>query len=34
MPSYIDVAYHVEVNEWNGFIKPQINVQDLKPAGA
>ena len=34
MPAYIDVAYHVEVNEWNGFIKPQINVQDLKPAGA
>lgn len=33
MPPYIDVAFHLEVNEWNGFVKPQINVQDIRPSG-
>lgn len=34
MPAYVDVAYYLEVNEWNGMVKPQINVQDLRPAGS
>lgn len=33
LPTYVDVAYHLEVNEWNGRINPQMNVLDLKPAG-
>ncbi len=33
MPSYVDVAYHLEVNEWNNHVKLQMNVQDLRPAG-
>jgi single-stranded-DNA-specific exonuclease len=32
IPAYVDVAYNLEVNEWNGSIKPQANVQDIKPA--
>lgn len=29
----MDVAFHLELNEWNGRAKPQLNVQDLRPAG-
>jgi len=29
----IDVAYHLEVNEWNGQERLQFNVLDLRPAG-
>lgn len=29
----MDVAFHLELNEWNGRVKPQLNVQDLRPAG-
>jgi len=29
----MDVAFHLELNEWNGRIKPQLNVQDLRPSG-
>ncbi|MFP4322421.1 MAG: single-stranded-DNA-specific exonuclease RecJ [Anaerolineales bacterium] len=32
MPPYVDVAFHLEVNEWQGFIKPQVNVQDIRVA--
>ncbi len=32
IPAYVDVAYHLEINEWNGHIKLQLNVQDLRPA--
>ena len=32
LPRRIDVAYHLEVNEWNGRRKPQLNVRDLRPA--
>lgn len=32
MPTYIDVAYRLEINEWNGYVKPQLNVQDIRPA--
>jgi single-stranded-DNA-specific exonuclease len=32
LPGYIDVAYHLELNEWNGHERLQLNVQDLRPA--
>jgi single-stranded-DNA-specific exonuclease len=34
MPSFIDLMYHFEVNEFNGRSFLQLNVRDLKPAGA
>lgn len=33
IPPYVDIAYHLEVNEWNGNIKLQLNVQDLRAPG-
>ena len=33
LPSVVDVVYHLEINEWNGFIKLQMNVQDVRAAG-
>ncbi|MBZ0308149.1 MAG: single-stranded-DNA-specific exonuclease RecJ, partial [Anaerolineae bacterium] len=33
MPMYVDVAYYLQVNEWNGRTTAQLNVQDIKPAG-
>ena len=33
MPLYVDVVYRLEVNEWNGHVRLQMNVQDLRPAG-
>lgn len=33
MPQYVDVLYHLEINEWNNIIKLQLNIQDLRPAG-
>lgn len=32
LPRRVDVAYHLEVNEWNGRLKPQLNVRDIRPA--
>ncbi len=32
MPSYIDVVHRLEVNEWNGHPRLQMNVQDLRLA--
>jgi single-stranded-DNA-specific exonuclease len=32
LPSYVDVAYHLEMNEWNGHKQLQLNVCDLRPA--
>ncbi len=32
LPRRVDVAYHLEVNEWNGRLKPQVNVRDIRPA--
>jgi single-stranded-DNA-specific exonuclease len=32
LPSIIDVAYHLEVNEWGGEQRLQLNVRDLRPA--
>jgi single-stranded-DNA-specific exonuclease len=32
LPLYVDVAYHLEANEWNGRRRLQLNVQDIRPA--
>ncbi|MBN1200266.1 MAG: single-stranded-DNA-specific exonuclease RecJ [Anaerolineae bacterium] len=32
MPSCVDVVHHLEINEWNGQVRLQLNVQDLRPA--
>lgn len=34
MPERIDVAYQLEMNEWNGNRSLQLNVQDIRPAGS
>jgi single-stranded-DNA-specific exonuclease len=34
MPPVIDLAYHLEINEWNGSRTAQMNVLDLRPAGS
>ena len=33
LPQFIDLIYHFESNEYNGQIKLQLNVRDLKPSG-
>jgi single-stranded-DNA-specific exonuclease len=33
LPNRLDVAYHLEINEWNGQRRLQLNVQDIRPAG-
>ena len=33
MPSSIDVAYHLEMNEWNGYRRLQMRLLDIRPAG-
>lgn len=33
IPARVDVAYTLEVNEWNHRKRLQLNVQDLRPAG-
>jgi single-stranded-DNA-specific exonuclease len=32
LPALLDLAYSVEVNEWEGRRRLQLNVQDLRPA--
>jgi single-stranded-DNA-specific exonuclease len=32
MPERIDVAYQLEMNEWNGHRTLQLNLQDIRPA--
>lgn len=32
MPLMLDVAYQLEINEYNGFRNLQLNVQDIRPA--
>ncbi len=34
VPAMVDLAYVVEINEWNGEQRLQLNVRDLRPAGA
>lgn len=33
IPQYIDALYHLEINEWNGYTKLQMNIQDLRSSG-
>ena len=30
LEQHMDVAFHLELNEWNGRVKPQLNIQDLR----
>jgi single-stranded-DNA-specific exonuclease len=32
LPTHVDVAYHLELNVWNGREQLQLNVQDLRPS--
>lgn len=32
MPEHIDIAFHLEINEWNGRRSLQANLRDLRPA--
>lgn len=33
MPERIDLAYQLEINEWNGYRNLQLNLQDIRAAG-
>ena len=33
LPDRIDLVYNLEVNEWNGQRRLQLNVQDIRPTG-
>ncbi|MBU0702932.1 MAG: DHH family phosphoesterase, partial [Chloroflexi bacterium] len=33
LPDRVDIVYHLEVNEWNGQRRLQLNIQDIRPAG-
>jgi len=33
LPGRVDVVYNLEINEWNGQRRLQLNVQDIRPAG-
>lgn len=32
MPTHIDMVYHLELNEWNGEKRLQLNIQDMRAA--
>ena len=32
LPGHVDIAYQLEINEWNGRRSLQLNVQDIRPA--
>ena len=32
LPHYIDVAYHLQINEWNRRLNLQMNIVDLRPS--
>jgi hypothetical protein len=32
LPEYADLVYHLELNEWRGTRRLQLNVQELRPA--
>jgi single-stranded-DNA-specific exonuclease len=34
LPEHVDVAYELEINEWNGRRTLQLNLKDIRPAGA
>lgn len=31
LPDYVDIAYHLQVNEWGGERRLQLNIQDIRP---
>ncbi len=33
IPNFIDIAYYLELNQWNGRKSLQLNLQDIRPAG-
>jgi len=33
LPPAVDIAYHLELNEWRGERRLQLNVRDIRPAG-
>jgi hypothetical protein len=33
IPGRVDVAYNLEINEWNQGKRLQLNIQDLRAAG-
>lgn len=33
LPDRVDLMYHLQINEWNGERRLQLNVQDIRPAG-
>ncbi len=33
LPNRIDIAYHLQLNEWNGQRRLQLNIQDIRPVG-
>ncbi len=33
LPDHVDVAYELEINEWNGRRTLQLNLKDIRPAG-
>ncbi|MBN1956173.1 MAG: single-stranded-DNA-specific exonuclease RecJ [Anaerolineae bacterium] len=33
LPDRINVAYHLQLNEWNGQRRLQLNIQDIQPSG-
>ena len=33
LPNRVDVAYHLQLNEWRGERRLQLNVQDIRPSG-
>ncbi len=32
LPDQVDIAYHLQLNEWNGERRLQLNVRDIRPA--
>ena len=33
LPTYVDLFYKFEMNLYNGYYTPQLNVKDIRPAG-
>ena len=33
LPELVDLAFRLEINEWNGREQLQLNLQDIRPAG-
>jgi single-stranded-DNA-specific exonuclease len=33
LPDQVNVAYHVQRNEWRGQVRLQLNIQDIRPSG-